>query len=171
MRSTEFAWMAGIVDMKGRIHRKTHAHRRTHQVTLGVETKETAVIERLSRMTGTQPEMRSARALSDMIRRGCTEHCPEPHIHVDEHLSWPKFGRWTISGAGLVVVLTNLSPFIQVDRGYAAVIDEVVTETVVEGRGSTAILASVNRLQGLGWTIPEPYAKALEERLLASLQS
>jgi hypothetical protein len=51
------------------------------------------------------------------------------------------------------------------------VIDEVVTETVVEGRGSTAILASVNRLQGLGWTIPEPYAKALEERLLASLQS
>jgi hypothetical protein len=165
--------MSGVLDLKGRISYKNNKLRKTRQVTLMVESKEYPVIRRLSELTGTKPEVRAAKPLSGFIRRGCTVHCPEAHVHVsDVELSMPRIARWTVTGAAMVVVLDNLKGYLQVDRGYPEAIAEVLAMPTLQGQGAAAVLGAVNRLQSLGWAIPEPYAGALarlvESRLEAS---
>lgn len=165
------AWMAGVIDLKGRLSAKQNATRKTRQHTWSVDSKEMIVVRRMCELTGTKPESRANRKLSEIFRRNCTEHCPEAHVHVDyEGLEMPHVLRWTSTGAGLVIVHTNLEPFLQVDRGYKEVVDEILEDPAVDHRGSASVLKSAARLQALGWSIPEPYASALEDRVLASLE-
>jgi hypothetical protein len=66
----------------------------------------------------------------------------------------------------MVVVLLELMPFLQVDRGWQAAVEDTMEVTVLEGRGATAVLAQLFRLQSLGWDIPEPFNDALDEYVL-----
>lgn len=160
----QLGWMAGIVDMKGRILRKKNRTRATPQITLAVETKEVAVIKGLARMTGTNPEFQPQRPLVDWMQRACVEHCPESHIHhFRDGLNMPPTGRWTISGAAMVVVLENLAPFLTIDRGYDLAIAEVRVGTVFTGQGSAAIIRALRRLEALDWELPEDFAEALKD--------
>jgi hypothetical protein len=150
--------MAGIFDLKARISYKNNHQRRTRQVIAYVETKEIAVIRELSRLTGTNVEMRTKKALSEFIRRGCVEHCPEPHVHVDaEGLYMPSMARWTITGAGMVVVLYNLQPLMHVDRGFPEAVAEVLQNQRLEGQGATMQINTIKRLSDLGWSLPPEY--------------
>jgi hypothetical protein len=161
----DLAWMAGILDLKGRILRKANRTRNTVQMVLSVDTKEVSVSRKLTAMTGTAAEMNLARVPGDYLRRQCKEHCLEPHVHVSrgpvEFNSW----RWTATGAAFVVVLFNVKPYLQVDRGYAEAVNQVNDVVTLEGQGSGSVMDSLQRMLNLGWDMPRRYALALDRRL------
>lgn len=161
----QLGWMAGVVDLKGRLIYKRNQQRATTQVVLMVESKEFAVIKELSRLTGTRPEYKKEQPLKEFMRRGCAEHCPESHVHVNDYgadRTMPAISRWTVTGAAMVVVLSNLMPYLQIDRGYSGAIEMVRQSTALEGQGSGAVFASLDRLHSLGWELPKDYLKALQ---------
>jgi len=157
-------WMAGIIDIKGRLIRKNNQKRKTPQSVLTVDSKDTAIIRRLGSLTGTRPEFKNTKAMSDFIRRGCNEHCPEAHVHVHDKEWIVEISRWTITGAGLVVVLGNLLPYLAIDRGYDQAIEEIEEDTVLAGRGSHAVYLTLARLRDLHWDLPPRYEEALKYR-------
>lgn len=161
----DLAWMAGILDLKGRLLRKRNQTRSTIQMVLAVDTREVSINRKLSAMTGTKPEMTVVRVPGEFLRRGCKEHCLEPHVHVTKNTGEFDNWRWTITGAGLVVVLSNVEPYLQVDRGWAEAIDQVNSVVTLRGQGSPQVMDSLQRLLNLGWDMPRRYALALERRL------
>lgn len=158
------AWMAGIIDLKGRLIFKNNKTRATQQVVLAVQTKEEAVLLGLAELTGTTPELQAARSLPSFMRKGCTEHCPEKHIHANDypHGAMPANGRWTITGASMAVILHNLKPYLMVDRGYDLAVEHVVLDVALEGRGSGAVTKSLARLRALGWKMSTAFEEAVE---------
>lgn len=161
----DMAWLGGIVDFKGRVVYKKNHTRATRQVTLGVDSKQYPVIRRMCQLTGTKPEQRSSRPLSEMFRRACVEHCPEAHVHVDrEGLMMPGVWRWQVTGAAMATVLHNISHLLQVDCGYGALYDELIANVALMGRGSTEVANSLIRLRNLGWKLPESFAHGLASR-------
>lgn len=161
----KLGWMAGVVDLKGRLLYKNNRQRATPQVVLMVETKEYPIIKALGALTGTRAEFKKAQPLKDFMRRSCADHCPEAHIHVGDEREMPQVARWTITGAGMVVVLTNLMPYLTIDRGYTEAIEQVRSATALEGQGSGMVMVSLQRLMVLGWELPDEYAKALQDHL------
>ena len=156
--------MAGVIDLKGRLDYKNNRQRKSRQVVLGVHSKEIQVIRRLSQLTGTQPENHAPKPLREFMRKGCDEHCPEKHIHVgDEFLQMPAGAKWTITGAGMVVVLTELMPYLTIDRGYPETIEEVYATVALVGQGAAAVLSSLRRLRNLGWDMPPMFEARLEQ--------
>ncbi len=159
---TSLGWMAGIIVLKGRLHYKANQQRVTTQTILNVDSKDPAIIRQLGLLTGTKPEFKNTKSLSDFIRRGCSEHCPEAHVHVTDREWIAEISRWTITGAGLVVVLDNLLPFLVIDKGYREVVDQIQKVTAYSGRGSGAVYATLARLRDLGWDLPPVYELALQ---------
>lgn len=158
----QLGWMAGVLDLKGRIVRKKNSQRRSPQIVLMVETKEFAVVRGLSNLTGTNPELMTERKTPDWMRRSCSEHCPEAHVHVtargrDVPASMPPIARWTITGAGAGIVLYNVIPFLLVDRGFQEAMVETVNNSVIGGQGSSAIIHQIIRLGNIGWELPEKF--------------
>lgn len=147
--------MAGVIDLKGKVSRKNNPQRRSPQVVLLVESKYGAVIQELCRLTGTRVEAHT-RPLDrkDWMRRNCSEHCAEPHVHVEAE-NLPSLYRWTITGMGMVVVVHNLLPFLRTDPGWEMLMEEAMNSTTTEGRGSMAVITSLRRLRSLGWEFPE----------------
>ena len=78
----DLGWMAGVLDLKGRISLKSNQTRATKQAVLAVQTGEIAVIRRLGDLTGTSPEVMRAKPLKDFMRKNCSTHCPDKHSHV-----------------------------------------------------------------------------------------
>lgn len=160
----DLAYMAGVLDLKGRVILKKNSTRRTQQRVLAVQTQEMGVVRKLSSMTGTNPELMKSRPVKDFMRKSCELHCPEEHVHV--HMLYPEgvlppSARWTITGAGMVVVLLNVMPFIQIDRDYQDVIEDTIRDTPLEGQGIGMVVNSLARLKALGWDIPERYNEVL----------
>lgn len=161
----DLAWMAGIIDLKGRLTYKNNKTRATKQITLTVDSKEILVVRRLSALTGTKPEVRSTSPVSEYLKRGCAEHCPDPHVHNEGGFTTGST-RWTVTGTSMVIVLDSIEPFVTVDRGYAEAIDEVMRAPALEGRGSTAVIGSLTRLYELGWTLREPLLGIVKDHIL-----
>lgn len=163
----KLGWMAGVVDLKGRLIHKKNQMRATPQIVLIVETKEFGVVRELSNMTGTRPEAMDRRPVKDWMRRGCLEHCPEAHIHVHDpqyprdELYMPPIARWTITGGGMYVVLNGILPYLQIDRGYPEAMDQVMINTPLTGQGATAVVGSLRRLHGLGCEMPEEFKEVV----------
>lgn len=166
----DLAWMAGIVDLKGRINRKQPKTRASAQITLSVTSTMIQVVERMCRLTGTAPEIQATKPLNEIIRRGCIEHCPEQHIHVGGPDGFAPYAiKWTASGSSLLVVVHNLRPYLVIDQGYGPAEDEIRASLPLAGRGAQAILTSCNRLRNLGWQLPEILEHALDKHLERSL--
>lgn len=151
----QLGWMAGVIDLKGRIIRKKNKLRATPQLVLAVESAQLSVIKELGRLTGTSPEISRPAGFKDgWDRRGCAEHCPDEHVHV---AGWamPAASRWTITGMAMGVVLWNLSPLLRNDeRGLLDAMNEALEGGMLIGRGSSATVTAVSRLQLLGWRLP-----------------
>lgn len=157
----QLGWMAGVIDLKGKILRKTNKARATQQLVLMVESKDYAIVRELSRLTGTSPEMmRTPEAAKDWMRRSCLEHCGEAHVHVAAPV-WPAIARWTVTGAAMAVVLWTLRGYLRTDRGLQAAMDQAIDQAAITGQGSGATRKSLRRLQYLGWEFPP----AMEEKL------
>lgn len=160
----KLGWVAGVLDLKGKITNKNNQARATPQRVLYVESKELAVIRRLAELTGTNPEKTKERGIRDFMRRACSEHCPDHHIHTAVQL--PSLLRWTITGAGLVVVISNTLPYMfSDDRKFllqSAMVDSM-QDTTLTGQGSGATKAALRRLKGLGWDLLPSFEEALRE--------
>ena len=158
----ELGWMAGVLDMKGRVYYKNNKMRATPQAVLAVETKQMAVIRELSRLTGTNPELKKAQPLKDFMRRGCIDHCPGAHVHqLHEESMMPEVARWTVTGVSMAVVLYSLLPYLRVDRDLELAMQSCMKDAVLTGRGSVAAIRALIRLRDLGWEIPDEFADFL----------
>lgn len=158
-------WMAGIIDLKGKFVFKENKMRKTKQTIIYVETRHVEVVKKLSELTGVSPETRKQAKLKDWMRRGCTEHCPEPHIHVSDEREIPEIARWTITGAALAVILHNLLPFlVMTSKNYEGIKDKILEDTPLTGQGSARVVWSIRRLALLGWDLPTEYEGVMDDQ-------
>lgn len=164
----QLGWMAGVVDLKGKIIQKANKSRATPQIVLFVESKDAAIIRELSRMTGTGPEMMRIPEKATFYRRPCSDHCPDMHSHVNE-TQFPQVARWTVTGAAIAVILYNLMPFLRSDKGFDQLYVTLLEQMSLTGQGSGATVKSLRRLHSLGWDLPEEIARELPGEAPAEL--
>ena len=160
--SSDLGWMAAVIDMKGHVITKNNKTRNTPQVVLSVDTKDERIAKRLSAFTGTKPEAHGLSSMSETLRRGCTEHCPEAHIHMSDR-DLPDSTKWTVTGLSMGIVLWNLRKYMSTYPEYAKFMGMAFDNSVLEGRGSGQVRASVKRLRDLGWRIPRKISVRIEE--------
>lgn len=155
------AWFAAILDQKGNTVRKTNKMRRTPQLVLYVESRYNEVVKQLGLLTGINFEPQDEKKPIEWIRRGCTEHCPEKHLHAERHYDWsiPRTYRWVVTGAGAVIVLHNTLPLMETDRDFRDLYAEGLQNTVTTGQGWGAVRKTIKRLYDLGWDLPNSYAR------------
>jgi len=165
----QMAWMAGIIDLKGRVYVKKNRSRNTGQYVMVVDSKNLVVVRRLCELTGTTSEGKETRPVSEILRHPCLEHCPQAHSHVyRDGLMMPLIGRWTVTGASLVIVLQSLMPYLVADREkYEDLLLELQPQLTLSGQGSNAVLSGCLRLQRLGWPLPGFMEAAILNRLEA----
>jgi hypothetical protein len=163
----KLGWFAAILDMKGNIIHKNNKQRATPQLVLMVESKNWNIIRELARLTGSFAEPQKPRDAKDFMRRGCTEHCPDPHVHVPDEWKLPAIARWTITGAGVAIVLHNVLPYMSdADRkGFPLLMDEATENLVLQGQGSGRVRETIRRMETLGWELPPAMVQALEPEL------
>ncbi len=154
MSPVMLAWMAAVIEVKGKIKRTDNPMRKTVQLVLYVRTRHFQHVQRLCDLTGVKVNIIPARALDVRNRRGCVEHCPEAHHHVTDNIV-PTMATWAITGAGAAIILHNLLPYFVEVEGVEKIVDEVTEMLPKSGRGFSAIKATVDRLAALGWTIPD----------------
>jgi hypothetical protein len=157
--AADLGWMAGILDFQGHIVRKKNPTRAAGsvQITLYVETSLAEIITKLGQLTATSPEaMKTTLRSPDLMRRGCTEHCPQAHVHVlHEGSEMPQQQRWTVSGAAAAIVLWNLRDLLVTDKepwDWALAI--TLASTRLSGQGSNAALIAIRRMAAAGWEMP-----------------
>ena len=97
------------------------------------------LLAELARMTGVG---------TSEIRRGydrvlCTEHCVQPHLHVDSVSL-----RWSLTGARATIVLYTVLP-------HTHFRTERITELVDIGTRAPLKMATIGKMRQLGWSIPE----------------
>lgn len=167
----DLGWLAGIIDLKGRLQYRNNSQRAgSRQMTLAIDSKNYAVIHKLSALVGTKPNMRPARPPREWMQRPCTEHCPEKHV-THQHLAAPdvtgaipQMGRWGISGTAMAVVLYNVIPYLLEWDQWTTHMHEAMDSAAFEGPGSGATIASLQRLRALGWDLPPRFEAVLKER-------
>ncbi len=151
MNRTQKAWMAGIIETRGKIHFTNDPSRRTNQLVLRIATARTNLASRLAALTGVKTHLNQARTIT-ADRRACVEHCDDAHVHVVAEI--PEVAVWAISGAAAAIVLDNLRPYFIDDTGIQAVVDNILSALPTAGQGRAAVDASIIRLRRLGWSIP-----------------
>lgn len=161
----KLGWVAGVLDLKGRVVTKKNKQRATPQFVLMVETKDMTIVRELCSLTGTRVEAKAERKMPDWMRRPCIEHCPEKHEHVHTPpYNWkmPAMGRWTATGAAAAIILHNVLPFSLANLGLEVALHVLVEQTALTGQGSGATMAAIRRMRDLGWELPEKFEHALE---------
>jgi hypothetical protein len=152
----ERGWMAGVLDMKGKVIAKQNQQRATPQLVLSVETSHHEIVRTLGRMTGTAPEIQKPKKMEEWMRRGCVEHCPEQHHHVKYAQGMPAISRWTVTGISLAIVLHNVLPFIVTKNNvFTEAMNNAFTDVPPSGQGRAAVDRAIVRLKDLGWDIPD----------------
>jgi len=152
LTAQNLGWVAAIIDFKGKISRKATQGRVTPLLVLRVDTTNLKVAQELSRLTGVSVQPRDARLKDEWERRGCAEHCPEPHIHAayDMH----QMGNWRVAGAAAAIVLYNVLPYMVTDEKMSATMEEILENTELRGRRGNSARQAVERLAALGWKLP-----------------
>ena len=162
--ANKLGWMAGVLDMKGKIIRKNNHQRATPQLVIMVETKSMEIIRELSSLTGTRPEYKSSKPIPIFMRKGCQEHCPEKHVHVNDYDGiMPPICRWTLTGAAAAVIIYNLEPYLISDNRLVEAMNEIIENTPLRSHGSGGVYIALRRLKEIGWEMPEKYDRALRE--------
>lgn len=158
-------WMAAVIDLRGYVYIKQNKQRASRQIVLMVESKRAGIVRRLGQMSGTKPETMQAREMKEFMRRGCAEHCVEPHVHVNDDRTMPSVVRWTATGVAFAVIVSALEPYLTEDKGFPELAQEVLGVTDVLGRGSGAVMATLVRMKDLGWPMPPMLHEQLQFQL------
>ena len=167
LTQADLGWMAAVVDLRGHVYIKSNKQRAegSRQIVLMVESKRPGIIRRLGQLSGTKPEAFVAREMKEFMRRGCAEHCVEPHVHVNDDRTLPPVQRWTVTGIAFAVIVKGLEPYLQEDQGFPELAQEILGVTDVLGRGSGAVMATLVRLKDIGWPIPDLLHEQLKFQL------
>lgn len=158
----KLGWVAGIIDFKGTVVHKGGRARAggRPQLCLMVETKNLAIAEELCRLTGTGSDYHEARERKEWMRRGCITHCPEPDIeYPGQRDMLPAMGRWTVSGAAAIIVISAVQKYMISDNGISELYREARDHLATSGRGTGSVRKAVARLALLGWPIPRELRK------------
>lgn len=145
-------WMAAVLDMKGHVYHKETQARARSVITVTVDSSKPEVIRRLAELTGGNLD-RARSAPMDWVRRGCSEHCPDQHIHMPAE-SKPS-QRWAVNGVSAAIVLHNVIPFMRTDSGFREAYAEALAAVTGYGQGFGAVMPAVTRLARLGWVLPD----------------
>jgi hypothetical protein len=165
-------WMAGILDFQGHICDKANKQRATPQLVLYVETRIQEIPRRLGELTGTSGDAVKThgpapgeKEREEIIRRGCAEHCPEAHVHVlNTFDQMPPMKKWTITGAGLAVVLHTIRPVLITTREpWDWALGTTLANARLSGQGAARAVGTIRRLHQLGWTVPTVFEGVLGE--------
>jgi len=161
----DLGWTAGVLDMHGHVvrHKNKTRARGSVQVSVYVETSLSQVTDKLCALTGSSAEpMNAPKRPEEWDRRGCIEHCPEPHIHTRFFENLPQVTRWAVAGASCAVVLWNLQGRL-VTKGepWEWALAMSLASTRLSGQGSGAALAAIRRLHALGWEVPSLMREAV----------
>lgn len=168
---SDLGWIAGILDFQGHIVKKNNSMRAkgSLQITLYVEISLTAIITKLSLLTATSPEaLKTTLRSPDITRRGCSEHCPEPHVHVVyEGSEMPPQQRWTVSGASAAIVIWNLRDLLVTEKEpWDWALAMTLASTRLSGQGAGTAVQAIRRMASAGWEMPPLFRDATpkEER-------
>jgi hypothetical protein len=161
----DMAWMAAVLDLKGAVVQKNNKTRKTPQLVLRADTRDPRIARKLAALTGVAPEPHE-RQENPFSRRGCAEHCLEPHVHVDPDHPWqmPQVTRWAVTGGAAAVILLNLRPYLTTYGDYIGSVALILKNLVTEGQGSGMVRSSLARLEQLGWKIPRQIENKMKER-------
>lgn len=159
----DLAWMAAVIEIKGRIRRyDSNAMRATPQLVIRVHSKQLNVLGRMADLTGIQLRTEEASEIEPSIRRGCNEHCPEAHVHT--RVEVPPMGIWAMTGVAAAVLLYNLMPYLTEDpTKLQSFVDDAINQLPAQNRGRHAIVRAVQRLAALGWSVPPEVDAWLKE--------
>lgn len=164
-------WVAGIVDFQGHVQVKRNQQRAagSEQVTVYVSTSIAGIPERLCALTGTAPIAKHDHRLKEeWLRRGCSEHCPEAHVHMRE-VNMPLNTIWSCTGAAAAIVLWNIRRYMTTDHEpWDWAIAQVMSQLRLTGPGSAAIIGAARRLHSLGWKLPPVLAGVVPKALPAA---
>ena len=165
------AWAAAILDSRGHIVKRNNRQRAadSQQITVIVDTSVTEIAARLCTLTGSKPEAKPHKELRrEWLRRGCSEHCPESHVHMRD-VNMPDTVRWSVTGVAAAIVLWNLLNYMTTsDEPWEWALGQCLKQARTEGRGVGATRPAVQRLQALGWDIPPPLEKLAARELEAA---
>lgn len=154
----QLAWMAGIIDLRGKVVYKNNPNRSSSQCTLYIESINMNVIEKLCQLTGSSVEKKNragkVESVEGWYRKSCEQHCPEQHVHVAGFDAITS-ARWTVSGAGLIVVGEQIMPYLVSPTMIQEVVAYAREHLVVYGRGAAASVTALRRLDALGWKTPQ----------------
>lgn len=155
---TKLGWLAGVLATRGKT-KMVEAPSRAGKpfASLYVETGELMIVKELCRLTGTQGAYRDSVLPVEWDKRGCAEHCPEPHIHVEREIR--QTGRWHVSGIGAAIVIYNVLPYLLEGQEFTERAHGLMTAALDRApkrytRGRHAIEETIRRLESLGWMIP-----------------
>ena len=158
MKETDKAWVGAIIDSRAYIQTKNNKDRAegSEQICLVLRTKHHEIAQRLCMMTGTAPALLDQKKVSpELMRRQCIEHCPEAHVHVDTIALLPMITTWTVTGVSAAIVLWNVRKYMATTREpWDWAMEQSLRQMRVRGPGSSSTKQVVQRLSGLGWTIP-----------------
>lgn len=154
----EKGWVAGILDFQAHVTYKKNSQRAadSQQITMYVQTSVRNVIERLSSLTGTNPEWKPHKdpPRDGWDRKGCVEHCPEAHIHNTLY-AMPDIAKWCVTGVALAIVLWNVRDhMVTTHEPWDWALTQCLGQVKLTGRGASAVHRAIDRYREHGWDIP-----------------
>jgi hypothetical protein len=145
MERTTAAYVAAIIDTQGLI---TVRNTGTSIIpVLAVSSPNMPMLNWLGELTG----VTAFPVKRDYHRLLCSEHCDEPHVHVQS-----VTGRWSLTGAKATVLLHNVIPHMQFQT-------EMASEALRIGLNAPSKAATWAKMRELGWTLPRERITEREE--------
>lgn len=159
----DMVWMAAAIEFRGRVKRYSgNTQRATTQLVLYLHSRQLNCVRRMCELTGVGIRTAPTKKIEPGVRRGCAEHCPQPHVHTAVDV--PEMGIWAMTGSAAGVVLHNLMPFMydNVDE-LQAFVDDAIAQLPAGPHGRHAVALSLRRLRKLGWAFPAEMQTWLDE--------
>lgn len=150
----DLGWVAGILDLKGKVYRLTARQGGRIQYSLCVTDRNVPLIRQLCHLTGVRGQDHDGgrERAPEHWRRACDLHCPQEHVHVKPPGSTL---RWGLRGAGALIVIDAVLPFCRIQRdAFAEVRPEIASQINAQINPGKSGIAT-RRMADMGWAIPE----------------
>lgn len=130
-------WFAGVIDARG--HIEVSLRHDKPQPRLSVTTRRLGLLHHLAALTGVEISVDER----GYVRRQCSDHCQEPHVHVRQS------AKWRVDSARATIVLWNVRPHVVAMRSEVEMALRTGLQAWPAARGNTGM-----QMAALGWEIP-----------------
>lgn len=138
LTDTDLAYIAGLIDVMGNV-RVMETAEGTQLPLVSISCPDAALLAYLGEVSDMQPFV----TVRTYDRHRCTEHCDEPHQHVES-----RSRRWTVTGAKATMILAAVEPYLRFQK-------DKVAEVVALGMDAPRKKATSVKMTRLGWPMPE----------------